>query len=71
MKVEQAKRLKGAGAGELEAEALGKTEFERFDNAVGQILSVPKVELLRREAQERTTAERKRRAKTKTAVDSA
>jgi hypothetical protein len=41
----------------------GKTEFERFDNAVRQILSVPKSELLRRQAQEKKTAERKRRAK--------
>ena len=41
----------------------GNTEFERFDNAVRQILSVPKSELLRREAQEKKTAERKRRAK--------
>jgi hypothetical protein len=41
----------------------GNTEFERFDNAVRQILSVPKAELLRREALEKKTAERKRRAK--------
>ena len=41
----------------------GKTEFERFDNAVRQILSLPEDELLRREAQEKKTAERKRRAK--------
>jgi hypothetical protein len=41
----------------------GKTEFERFDNAVRQILSVPKEELLRREAREKKTVEHKRRAK--------
>lgn len=41
----------------------GNTEFERFDNAVRQILSVPKSELLRREAQEKKTAERKRQPK--------
>jgi len=41
----------------------GNSEFERFDNAVRQILSVPKSEILRREAQEKKTAERKRRAK--------
>src|SRR6266496_1023102 len=57
----QAAEGAGAGAGELEAGAHGKTEFERFDHAVRQILSVPKVELLRREAQEKKTAERKRR----------
>jgi hypothetical protein len=32
----------------------GKTEFERFDNAVRQVLTVSKEELLRREAQEKT-----------------
>ena len=41
----------------------GKTEFERFDNAVRQVLSVPKEELLKREAQEKRTRERKRRKK--------
>ena len=41
----------------------GKTEFERFDNAVRQILSVPKEEVLRREAQDKKSAARKRRAK--------
>ncbi len=41
----------------------GKTEFERFDNSVRQILSVPKEGVLRREAQEKKTTERKRRAK--------
>jgi hypothetical protein len=41
----------------------GKTEFERFDNAVRQVLSVSKEELLRREAREKRTRERKRRPK--------
>jgi hypothetical protein len=42
----------------------GKTDFERFDNAVRQVLTVSKVELLRREAEEkrlREIADRKRR----------
>jgi len=30
----------------------GKTEFERFDNAVRQVLSVSKEELLKREQRE-------------------
>ena len=33
----------------------GKTEFERFDNAVRQVLTVSKEELLRREAREKKT----------------
>ena len=41
----------------------GKTEFERFNNAMRQVLSVSKEELLRREAQEKRTRERKRRRK--------
>ena len=41
----------------------GKTEFERFDNAVRQILTVSKEDLLKREAQENRTRERKKRAK--------
>jgi len=41
----------------------GKTEFERFDNAVRQVLTISKEELLRREAREKKTRERKRRAK--------
>lgn len=41
----------------------GRTEFERFDNAVRQVLSVPKEELLKQESQEKRTRERKRRAK--------
>jgi hypothetical protein len=34
-------------------EVPGKTEFERFDNAVRQVLTVSKEELLRREADEK------------------
>lgn len=41
----------------------GKTEFERFDNAMRQVLSVSKKELLKREAREKKTQERKRRPK--------
>jgi hypothetical protein len=41
----------------------GKTEFERFDNAVRQVLSMSKDELLRRESREKRTRERKRRPK--------
>jgi hypothetical protein len=41
----------------------GKTEFERFDNAVRQVLTVSKEELLKREAQEKKERERKKRAK--------
>lgn len=40
----------------------GKTEFERFDNAVRQVLTISKEELLRREAKDRKQRERKRRA---------
>jgi len=40
----------------------GKTEFERFDNAVRQVLSVSKEALLRQEAREKKTRERKKRA---------
>jgi hypothetical protein len=39
----------------------GKTDFERFDNAVRQVLTISKEELLRREAEEKKPAERKRR----------
>jgi hypothetical protein len=39
----------------------GKTEFERFDNAVRQVLSVSKEELLKKEAREKKTRERKKR----------
>jgi hypothetical protein len=41
----------------------GKTEFERFDNAMRQVLSVSKDELLKREAQYRKAREQKRRPK--------
>lgn len=41
----------------------GKTEFERFDSAVRQVLSVSKEELLKREAREKRTRERKRAKK--------
>ncbi len=41
----------------------GNSEFERFDNAVRQVLSVSKEELLKREAREKKTRECKRRPK--------
>jgi len=41
----------------------GKTDFERFDNAMRQVLSVSKEELLKREEREKKTRERKRRPK--------
>jgi hypothetical protein len=41
----------------------GNTEFERFDNAVRQVLTISKEELLRREATEKKVRERKRRRK--------
>jgi len=41
----------------------GKTEFERFDNAMRQVLSVSKEELLRREAREKKARERKKEKK--------
>jgi hypothetical protein len=41
----------------------GKTDFQRFDNAVRQVLTVSKEELLKREAQEKRTPERKKRAR--------
>jgi hypothetical protein len=44
-------------------EVPGKTEFERFDNAVRQLFSVSKEELLRREEREKETRERKKRTK--------
>jgi hypothetical protein len=40
----------------------GKTEFERFDNAVKQILTVPKTDLLKMEEREKRKSERKKRA---------
>jgi hypothetical protein len=41
----------------------GDTEFERFDNAMRQVLTVSKEELLRREAEEKKTTEGKGRPK--------
>jgi len=38
----------------------GKTEFDRFDNAMRKVLSVSKEELLKREAQEQRAKERKK-----------
>jgi hypothetical protein len=40
-------------------EVPGKTEFERFDNAVRQVLTVSKKELLKREEQEKRKAGKK------------
>jgi hypothetical protein len=44
-------------------EVPGKTEFERFDNAVRQILTVSKDDLLKMEAGEKRKKERKKRKK--------
>jgi len=44
----------------------GKTEFERFDNAVRQVLTVSKGELLRREAQDKDQNDKKKANKKKT-----
>jgi hypothetical protein len=41
----------------------GKTEFERFDNAVREVFTISKEELLRREAREKRARERNKRAK--------
>lgn len=41
----------------------GKTDFERFDNAVRQVLSVSKEDLLKREEQDKRMRERKKRVK--------
>jgi hypothetical protein len=38
----------------------GETEFERFDNAVRQVLTVSKEELLKREEQEKRKTKVKR-----------
>jgi hypothetical protein len=38
----------------------GKTEFQRFDNAMRRVLSVSKEELLRREEREKKKPEAKR-----------
>lgn len=45
----------------------GKTDFERFDNAVRQVLTVSKEELLRREAQEKMSGPDSRKSKAKPA----
>ena len=41
----------------------GKTEFERFDNAMRRVLNVSKEELLRREAEYQKERGKKRRPK--------
>jgi hypothetical protein len=41
----------------------GKTEFERFDNAVRQVLTVSKEELLKREEAQKKANEGKSRPK--------
>ena len=41
----------------------GKTEFERFDNAMRQVLNVSKEELVKREVRYKKERERKRRPK--------
>jgi hypothetical protein len=41
----------------------GKTDFERFDNAMRQVLSVSKEDLLKREAREKQKPEAKRAKK--------
>jgi len=38
----------------------GKTEFQKFDNAVRQVLTVSKEELLQREQAEQETKEKRR-----------
>lgn len=40
----------------------GKTEFERFDNAVRQILTVSKADVLRRESEEKQTRKQEKSA---------
>jgi hypothetical protein len=40
----------------------GKTEAERFDNALRQVFSVSKDDLLKKEAQEKRKKERKKHA---------
>ena len=42
---------------------LGKTEFERFDNALRQVLSVSKEELLKREQRDKKKSKAKRSKK--------
>jgi hypothetical protein len=46
----------------------GKTEFERFDNAVRQVLTVSKTELLKREEREQNTKEREEKRRPKKAL---
>jgi hypothetical protein len=41
----------------------GKTDFERFDNAIRHVLTVSKEDLLKREAGEKRKKEKKRKAK--------
>ena len=58
---------KGKGKGKMNPlpapKVPGKTEFERFDNAVRQVFTISKEELLRREAREKRARERNKRAK--------
>lgn len=42
-------------------EVPGKSEFERFDNVVRQILSFSKEDLMKREAQDKRKRERKKK----------
>jgi hypothetical protein len=42
----------------------GNTDFERFDNAVSKLLSVPKKAFLKEEARLKKQRERRKRAKT-------
>lgn len=44
---------------------LGKTDFERFDNAVRRVLSVSKDELLKREQREQDKKEREEKRRPK------
>jgi hypothetical protein len=43
----------------------GKTEFEKFDNAMRQVLKISKAELLKREQQERELKEREEKRRPK------
>ncbi len=43
----------------------GRTEFERFDNALRQILTVSKEDLLKMEAREKRKKERKKKSSLK------
>jgi hypothetical protein len=42
-------------------EVPGKTEFERFDNAMRQILTVSKADLLKKESREKRARTRKKK----------